>query len=265
MNENTFAELAAGHALNALSTADREAFDDALVAHPEWASYLRTENDTAVLLSEPVGSVVPPPAIRESLLARIATMPQTPDAAAPQTAEAAPDAFEEDFAAAGPAPVPGAEAVAAARRPKRRWFTLAASVVILLALGFGAVTVGQQLTRPAAVVALQEIESAPDAQSASVELSDGGEATAHWSESLGEVVFVSDGLPVLTDEETFELWFVRDEGAISAGTFSGSGETTTLLAGTYEPGDTIAVTVEPAGGSPSGTPTSDPILAIATA
>ena len=264
MNENTFAELAAGHALNALSATDREAFEDALVAHPEWASYVRTETDGAVLLSEPIGSVVPPPAIRESLLARIATMPQEPDAARQKAPDAAPSASEEDFAAAGPAPVPGVEA-AAAPRPKRRWFTLAASVVILLALGFGAVTVGQQLTRPAAVVALEQIESASDAQSASVELSDGGEATAHWSASLGEVVFVSEGLPVLSDEETFELWFVRDEGAISAGTFAESGEATTLLAGTYEPGDTIAVTVEPAGGSPTGAPTSDPILAIATA
>jgi anti-sigma-K factor RskA len=31
-----------------------------------------------------------------------------------------------------------------------------------------------------------------------------------------------------------------------------------------EPGDTIAITIEPAGGSPTGEPTSDAVVAIAT-
>ena len=35
--------------------------------------------------------------------------------------------------------------------------------------------------------------------------------------------------------------------------------------GTMEPGDTIAVTVEPAGGAPGGAPTTDPLFAIPTA
>ena len=37
-----------------------------------------------------------------------------------------------------------------------------------------------------------------------------------------------------------------------------------LLEGTMKPGDTIAVTVEQQGGSPTGEPTSDPIVAIPT-
>ena len=43
-------------------------------------------------------------------------------------------------------------------------------------------------------------------------LTDGGEVTAHWSESLGKAVLVSDGLPTIADDESFELWFVRDGG-----------------------------------------------------
>ena len=66
--------------------------------------------------------------------------------------------------------------------------------------------------------------------------------------------------------ESFELWFVRDGAPISAGTFaSEDGTATALLDGSIEPGDVIAVTVEPAGGSPTGQPTSDPIVAIETA
>jgi anti-sigma-K factor RskA len=255
MNENTFAELAAGYALNALSPSDRQAFETALAEHPDWETHVRTEADTVLLLSDSIAPVAPPAAVRDALLARIKVTPQTPDASAP----------DEDFAAAGPAPVVPAAASAKKGNLRRRWFTLAASLVAVLALGFGAVTIGQQLTRPAAVIALEQIESASDAQSATVELTDGGEATAHWSSSLGEVVFVSDGLPALAGDQTFELWFVRDEGPISAGTFAADdGTATALLAGEYEPGDVIAVTVEPSGGSPSGEPTSDPILAIAT-
>ena len=87
----------------------------------------------------------------------------------------------------------------------------------------------------------------------------------HWSEDLGKVVLVSNGLPTIADDESFELWYVRDGVPISAGTFDDSAEATVLLEGTMAPGDVIAVTVEQQGGSPSGEPTTDPIVAIPTA
>ena len=43
------------------------------------------------------------------------------------------------------------------------------------------------------------------------------------------------------------------------------GSTTAQLQGAMKPGDAIAVTVEQAGGSPTGVPTSDPIIVIPTA
>jgi len=267
MNESTFAELAAGYALNALSPADARSFEAALAEHPEWEKHVRTEADTVLLFADSVEPVTPPALIRAELLARIQVTPQMPYL--PDAADA-PD--DEDFAAAGPAPVvaPAEQTMAPAKKTsgglRRRWFTLAASLVAVLALGFGAATIGQQLNRPASVVALEEIQNASDAQSASVALTDGGEATAHWSAELGEVVFVSDGMPAIADDQTFELWYVRDGAAISAGTFGPiDGTATALLAGAYQPGDTIAVTIEPDGGSPTGDPTSDPIIAIATA
>ena len=81
-----------------------------------------------------------------------------------------------------------------------------------------------------------------------------------------ETVLVTDGLPEISDDQTYELWFVRDGSAIPAGLFaSDDGSATALLDGAVESGDVIAVTIEPAGGSPTGQPTSDPILAIQTA
>ncbi|WP_239066318.1 anti-sigma factor [Microbacterium hibisci] len=354
MDEKEFAELAAGAALNALSPADRLAFDRARREHPEWESRVMTDAATVAALADTVSDALPPLKLRSTLLSRVATTPQLPamDAAVAAVAAAAapvdrwtspaefptPDAAPADAAeadatvladpaaepGAGPtgaefAPIaPPADAATAGFEPddlrepvepdvdathaepvadttvldrtagdrggaepplttttlqavsRRNWtrgiLALAASMVLLVALGLGAALINDYLHRPPAVVALDEIESAPDAQSATVEVVDGGTATAHWSESVGEAVLVSQGLPALADDQSFETWFVRDGAAVSAGTFDAEdGAATVLLDGAVEPGDVIAVTVEPQGGSPTGEPTSDPIVQIPTA
>lgn len=251
MTENDFAELAAGRAVNALSPEDERAFDAALRAHPEWDVHVAAAFDAAAGLAEAAPETVPPAHIRASLLARIATMPQDPPSPV------------DPPAAADSAPV---AAVGRARRGSRRMFALAASVAVLVAVGVGGVLVGQVFAPPASVVALEQIEAAPDAQSATVALPDGSEATAHWSSSLSRAALVTDGLPALTDDQTYELWFVRSGEPLSAGTFSASasGDTVAELSGDFHSGDIIAVTVEPDGGSPTGLPSSDPVLAITT-
>lgn len=248
MNEQEFAELAAGYALHALSPEDERAFETERRQHPDWEHHVTADAETAVALAESVSDVAPPPALRSALLTQISAGPQAP--VAQQTQES------------GSVPQP-----AKARRwGTRSWFALAASLALLVGVGWGAVTVGERLNTPASVVALDQIEAASDAQSETVALSDGGEVTAHWSESIGKAVLVSDGLPTIADDQSYELWFVRDGDAIPAGTFtSEDGTATALLEGAMESGDVIAVTVEQAGGSPTGQPTSDPIFAIETA
>ncbi|WP_430522238.1 anti-sigma factor [Microbacterium aurum] len=151
---------------------------------------------------------------------------------------------------------------------RRTWargvFALAACLVLLVGIGWGTGVIAKLWNTPAAVTALDEIERAPDAASAAVDF-DGGQATAHWSQSVGKVVLVAEGLPQLPTDRTFELWFVRGDEPVPAGTFDADGGAATAeLTGTMQPGDTIAVTVEPAGGSPSGAPTTAPIIAIPT-
>lgn len=272
MDEQAFAELAAGFALDALSPADRRAFELARAEHPEWEHWLVADAETAAALADLAVDAAPPLTARSTLLARISTMPQLPDMdAAAAAAEQAPEVEASepvpDRAVVDPAPTTTAIQAISRRNWTRGLLTLAASLVILVVLGFGAVTVNQYVNRPPAVAALQEIESAPDAQSATAELTEGGTATAHWSESVGKAVLVSDGLPTIADDESFELWFVRDGAAVSAGTFdpSAEGASTALLDGAMEPGDVIAVTVEPEGGSPTGEPSTEPIVQIPTA
>lgn len=264
MNENDFAELAAGAALNALSSEDRDRLRTALTAHPEWAYLVEDDGETAGVLAMTAVPVSPPPYIRSALLARIAVTPQdgtSPDAQAHVADRTAP---VHDSAVVTP------EGPSILSRPPRRWsrsiFALAACLALVVGIGIGAAAINNVMNRPAAVVALEQIQSADDAQQASISLADGGSATAHWSASTGTAVLVTDGIPEAADGETYELWFVRGETPIAAGVFdTDGGSATAVLAGEMHSGDVIAVTVEQAGGSPSGQPTSDPVIVIPTA
>lgn len=258
MNEAEFAELAAGAALNALSPVEERRFRDALAAHPEWADLVDDDVETAGVLAMNAMSVAPPAHIRSTLLAQIAITPQHPADDRSGSPQAAP------YEVVVPDAVP-----AFARKP-RRWsrslLALAACLALVVGVGIGTATLNTYLNRPASVVALEQIQSADDAQEASVTLADGGTATAHWSASVGTAVLVTDGIPAAADDKSYELWFVRGDDPISAGVFdTDDGDATAVLAGEMHEGDVIAVTVEQAGGSPNGQPTSDPFIVIPTA
>lgn len=238
MNEDEFAELAAGAALDALSAEDAARFRDALAAHPEWAEHAAADAQMAALLADAVAPVAPPASIRADLLAQISTTPQHAE------------------------PVP----IARPRSWARIAFALAACLALLVGAGVGAAALNSYLNRPASVIALEEIQAAGDAEAATVQLDDGGTATAHWSASLGTAVLETDGIAAPAAGKTYELWFVRGETPISAGIFAvADGKATAALNGEMHAGDVIAVTVEPAGGSPTGTPSSDPVIVIPTA
>ncbi|WP_394278132.1 anti-sigma factor domain-containing protein [Microbacterium sp.] len=304
MNEKDFAELSAGHALNALTPEDERAYRDALAAHPEWADLANADVQTAAFLAEGFGEETPPESVRENLLARLGTTPQftmdaadaapapvpavVPDAADTPVAGGVPDAADSvtpaeapDAAAPPLPPVPAAEAAAAEPAAptapptevvqtiqRKNWtrglFALVASAALLVGIGWGVGSIVERARTPVEVLALEEIEAAPDAETVVGQFEDGNEATVHWSDTVGKVVFTVDETPEIADDRTFELWIIRDETPVAAGTFEPGQDITALLDGTVEPGDVIAVTVEADGGSPDGSPTTDPIIAIST-
>ncbi|WP_341955019.1 anti-sigma factor [Microbacterium sp. LWH13-1.2] len=283
MNEQEFAELAAGAALDALSPDDQQRYHAALALHPEWQRIADEDADSAALLSTGVAPTVPSPDIRAALLARIAVTPQSGDVIVTGSApdalpESAPDVLPESAPDAKSAPdvapvvstqpssIGGEASPKAPAHRLRILFALAACLALLVGVGVGAVAVNEYLNRPASVIALQDIQASGDAQQASVQLESGGTATAHWSASLGKSVLVTDGVPALSAGETYELWYVRGETPIPAGVFAvDDGAATAVLDGEMHAGDVIAVTVEQAGGSPSGLPTTDPVVVIPTA
>lgn len=274
MNEQEFAELAAGFALHALSPSERSAFETARAEHPEWEHWISADLETAAALGEAVGDELPPLTMRSTLLARIPSLPQVPALDAATAASSEPgepwqaDPPRDDAPFVEPAPTTTTIQAVERRNWTRGLVALAASVVLLVVIGFGAASINEYVNRPPEAVALQQIEAASDARSETVALTEGGTATAHWSVSVGKAVLVSDGLPEIADDQAFEMWFVPAEGdPVSAGTFQAGpgGRSTALLDADLQPGDAIAVTVEDEGGSPDGAPTTDPIVVIPTA
>lgn len=270
MNVQEFAELAAGYALSALSPEDEHAFHEALVEHPEWAGIVETDVATAAQLAETVDPVPPPLALRGQLLSRIGGPVGSVPAdlgGAPEDAAAFPGDDAPTRSAAEPPPSTEAVQTVARRNWTRGLLALAASFVLLIALGTTAVIVGDRLREPASVSALNQIDDAKDAQVATVKVDGGGTATAHWSESIGRAVLVTDGVASPATGKTYELWFVRGDTPVAAGVFSPDreGQATALLDEPMQAGDVIAVTVEERGGSKTGQPTTDPIFTIPTA
>jgi hypothetical protein len=228
--------------------------DDDLMHDDEFA-------DVRAALGLAVPPVAPSPALKEALMAAVAVTPQLPAAVPTSTA---------DRAAAMDAPAAPAAGSAAARA-QARWFSRPALLVTAAAAAV-ALFVGGVLTADilrssgsSATEQLATIVAAPDVTTTTAEVAGGATATLVASESVGLSAMVFDGLDPLSDDERYALWYITDGVPTPAGLFAvdGEGAVVQVLEGAFEAGTVVGVTVEPASGSPA--PTSDPIVAIATA
>jgi anti-sigma-K factor RskA len=89
----------------------------------------------------------------------------------------------------------------------------------------------------------------------------GAGAVARVVPTSGGSVFAATGMQEAPDNHTYELWFVDDGRPVSAGTFSVTNGVAVLESSRSLGGfEAAAVTIEPAGGSPDGRPSTDPIM-----
>ncbi|GAA4143783.1 anti-sigma factor [Leifsonia shinshuensis] len=257
-------------------TDDRDSVDPARLGARLGADDAREADDfeeVAAQLALAADPVEPPSAMKAALFARIAQTPQL----APE-AEAAPAVAPVPHPEPSPTSIPEAPATAVAsaqtpaeRRAERRWFqrpgailaSAAAAVVLFVAGTFvGVALSGSDSYQQQQSAALAALNAAPDTQRSSAAINGGGTATLVWSAQLGRSALVATDLPKLAGGKTYELWYIRDGAATPAGTMDSSGHIATwrVLSGTMAPGDTVGLTVEPAGGSKQ--PTTKPIVAI---
>jgi anti-sigma-K factor RskA len=152
--------------------------------------------------------------------------------------------------------------IAGARHRRRsRRLAAAAAVVLVLAAGLlaGRSTL-DDAAQPSASGPVAAVMDAPDARSSTKTLRGGGSMTLVSSRALDEAVILGEHLPRLDQAHDYQLWMVDPAGrARSADVLiDGLGERSTgpnLIHG-LRPGDKIAITEEPAGGSvqPTSTP-----------
>ena len=228
-------DLAAGYALDALDADEREVFDGHLAGCPDCQAEVDAIRETLVGVAP---AVQPPPALREAVLAAVAAEPKP--------------------AVATPRPARRAEIRFARERRRRRWLAglAAAAVVAAVVLTWRP---WASEAPPAAPSAVTQVLEAPDAQRYAGPA--GGPVTASVVRSAaeGRSVLVPDRLPDPGPGKTYQMWFVPPQGApVSAGLLSGTAPV--LLEGGGQDAAAVALSVEPAGGSPQ--PTTTPVLVI---
>ena len=127
-------------------------------------------------------------------------------------------------------------------------------VFYLTAIGIG-VTVGEpEETLQAGVV---EVFTAPDARSTEVETTHGPLKVA-TSQSEGEMAVDTSGLVPLDEEHVYQVWTVVEGEPVPVVVLDQPD--TGAHMGMPAPGTQVAITVEPAGGSPR--PTTEPIAQL---
>jgi anti-sigma-K factor RskA len=244
------------YVLDAMDPRERERFEAQLAGSDDLRSEVTELTDTAVLLGMAVAPVTPPEALKKTIMARLDQTPQLPR-----------DAVAPDDTAAPVAPVRQLHPVGSST-VRARWYSrpatvvsAAAAAVILIVGGIFGVNLALQ-NQNSGQQALASIVSASDVQREAAPVKTGGTATLVFSYKLGKAALISKGMKALPSGKTYELWFITKTGtATDAGLFESNG--TNILNGRMVAGDTIGVTVEPAGGSKQ--PTTTPIVAIASA
>jgi anti-sigma-K factor RskA len=235
--------LTGAYALDALDDNERRMFEEHLETCADCPAEVAEFAATAAYLGTAV-AVQPPPQLRDRVLTQIRQVRQLP-------------------------PEPGN--VVPLRAVSRRRFNLlaaAASILAVLAIALGVVAyqsdqradelAAETQQRQEQVDALAaeaqriaDVLAAPDAQRTVGEVRDGGAAAAVASEELGEVVLLTRDLPALAEDLTYQLWFIDAEGPVSGGVLDvpPDGDLTLVTEGDLEGVTTIALSVEPSGGS----------------
>ena len=248
MTSDRIAELIALAALGELSVDEHDELDEAARRDQTIAAELDEALAAAAAIQRPHAEE-PPAALRSAVLAAITSTRQ----------ELVVDGGETD-ATGGVAQHPEEPVVSLeaerARRRFRQGLLAAAAVALFFVGGVALVATDDDGSDPIAAVI-----DAPDATFRSLTGEIDG-ITVIYSASEGALVVEGDGLAVLDDTATYQLWLVGDDGATSVGTFrpDADGVVSERFGDADPVGFVLGVTQEPAGGSESPTL---PILASA--
>lgn len=240
MSSDTHA-LSGAYALDALSPEEAALFEQHLQGCDPCRAEVREFREVAARLGARAAET-PPATLRDRVLSHADRTRQDPP---PPT---------------GPTTHEGATVT---RIPRRRWVAgLLAAAALALVAGVAGVWVMDDAERqretPVLAQPAAEVFGAEDAKSAEVGTSEGGALRVAVSEERGEMAVDARELPNPGEGRVYQLWTGHGGEMINAGVLepTDTGAAMPLPA----PGDTVNVTIEPAGGSQQ--PTSEPIVTV---
>jgi len=287
---NDIHSLSDAYVVGAVTPAEAHEFEAHLLDCASCTAELAELRHITARLSEAVATDAPP-SLRANILAMIAATPQeqplranlraestTPASGATNEVEPSsvvpPSAAETDVSGRHLAAVPPSteQRVPPTRRegPQRRWSALLVAAAVVAAIGFGGWALqsrdaASDLTAQNEQIHQQnqeftELLSAGDVRAVSGEFSEGGTGSVVMSRSEGTALLVAADLPDLPADKVYEAWTIKGS-PVPAGLFSDadSGSVIELPQAVFD-AQSVAVTVEPAGGSDR--PTSDAIFSV---
>ncbi|MEV6643311.1 anti-sigma factor [Amycolatopsis sp. NPDC051371] len=238
--------LAGAFALDAVSDLERAEFSRHLEQCDSCAQEVAELRATAARLGAAMAEE-PPPEFKDRVLTAMHATRQLP----PRTRPGSPDRHRRS-----------------GRAPRWAVVVAAAAAVVGLAAGgvFGGIALTQQQELQSAQTQLDQAKNryapvatllaAPDAKTAHGESPTGGGVTVVLSKSLNRVMVMDAGLPAQPGGKVYEAWLITGTDAPrSAGVIASAADGGLVVADGVGSADKLAVSVEQAGGSPSGAPT----------
>ena len=222
INREKFEELKEAYALGAVSEEERRAIEEYLAEHPELRYEIEELSTLSNLLAFSPTEYEPPPALRRNIMNAV-------------KAEA------------------GEQSTEGRSTLQRLWSYLslqrlalgaaAAVLVVLLSWNISLQSEGDGLQS----FELQGSGPAEDVQAEVIEMEE------------DRFVLVAEDMPSMPEDQTMQIWVIEDGKPKPGGTFRPEdGLAAAPVTVPLQGADTVAVTVEPAGGSAQ--PTSDPVL-----
>jgi len=249
--------LAAPYALDALEPAERVRFEKHLKSCDACAAEVRALSEDAVRLAW--STAAPPPvAMRDRVLAAVRATPQEPGLVREHTPQLPPHVW-------GTQPPPARSRAPRERRPFFVPFATATAAAALVVASLFAVQANRTQDKlDAAQTQSREIAhvlAAPDARASTGKDTRGRSIGVVASASEGQAVVTLSGYGGLSSGRVHQLWLMRPNvQPRSLGLFKG-GDTPLVATDLNKSATSLAVTVEPGGGSPQ--PTSQPIVQLA--
>lgn len=249
--------LAGAYAMDAVAEPDRARFERHLASCESCRQEIRGLREATAALAA-AAAVQPSEAFREAALRAAAQTRQLPPAVTPAPAgwAAARDRRRRRLGLGG-----------WDRRGWRSRLAVAlAGALAAVAVAAGVVSYGMQDRLDQAQLhdhAVAAVLSAPDATMLNAPVTTGGMATVVMSHRERTLVFTAADLRLLPATRSYELWLIGPAGSRPAGMVprsSRDGMAGPMVVSGLKAGDSVGLTVEPAGGS--SRPTSPPVVMV---